>query len=399
MNIVAATELSYEKFNKYAGDLYPEVAYTLAYCRELAEMAYEIYHIAQERNLVIAAHYYQRPEIQELARARGFVGDSLGIALKARELTRNTARPAKALWLCAVRFMGDTSKVVLGSGFPVYMPNHAGCSLVASIHGIEFDHRRDTEKSISTRLLEPIGQHPVATWLEKNPGGIVLSYMNSDPQSKAMSWSVFTSRNACHVLKEAMVRNPGKRVLILPDTFLGDYMIAKALREKSNEWFNPELVETFPHEPVRGLCHVHAQKISPLALDKALRDHPDADVYIHPECGCAVDCFIRAESGGLGRRTKIGSTEEMIQFSKEPEASHTILIATEIGHVYTVRDAVPDKIILPVAPEASCEFMKATTMKSLYDALMSEDPSAYEVTLPPELITKAWKPIERMLSL
>lgn len=400
MTVRQLADLRYGQFSKDAADLYPDVRYSPEYCYELAELEHDLYARDPEGNTIIAAHYYQRPEIQEVAKVRGFVGDSLGIALKACNLSRTGQRRVDAVWLCAVRFMGDTTKIVLGDDIPVYMPNHAGCSLVASIHGIGFDWRRDSERDISRRLLDSLPDHPVARWLEQHPGGIVLSYMNSDPESKALSWSVFTSRNATRVLKAAMTANPGKSVLIMPDTFLAGYMITKAMRDPDNGWFDSHLVETLPREPVRGLCHVHADKIGSLALDEALKRYPEADVYVHPECGCAVDCFIRAESGGLGRATKIGSTEEMIEFARRPEASKTILIATEIGHVYTVRQAVPEKTVIPVAPEACCEFMKATTLQGLHHAVTcGVDHKIYEVTLPKELAAKAFKPIQRMLAL
>lgn len=379
----------YELFNRIAQDLDPEVQYTEAYCKELAEMGIDVRRIAREKKLLLLAHYYMRPEIQKVCH---FVGDSLGLGLKAKELTNGGSGQISAVWLSAVRFMGDTAKIILGDAIPVHMPKFSGCSLVASLHDIPFNYRYHSESETSIKLLQQQpSEHPVDKWLRQNPDGIVLSYMNSDMESKSKSWAVFTSRNALNVLESAMKENPGKRVYMLPDQFLSNFVLNMA-RLNNNPWINPELVDIFD-----GLCHVHAQKISPLALNESLAAHPNAALVVHPECGCAVDCFVRVAGGLIPRPTFIGSTQEMIEYAKRPDTPNEIIVATEAHHVFTLRDQVPHKTFHPVSYNATCEFMNATELQHLWKAVSSPDWSRYEIRLPSMALENAKTAIDRML--
>src|SRR3989344_8817646 len=175
----------YRNFNEYAADLFPEVNYSSAYCRRLAEMALEVRRLAHEKGELLLAHYYQRPEVQEVA---DFVGDSLGLGLEAKkilelspdELQKKLGRTKSItrVRMSAVRFMGDTVKIILGDKISVFMPKFSGCSLVASLNNIPFDYRYHSEQETSIKLLEKRrDRHPVDAWLKENPGGIVLSYM------------------------------------------------------------------------------------------------------------------------------------------------------------------------------------------------------------------------------
>ncbi len=381
----------YELFNRTAMDLNLDNQYTSADCTELAEIGIGTRRIARERKLLLLAHYYMRPELQKTCH---FVGDSLGLGLKAQELIKNRSGQVSAVWLSAVRFMGDTVKIILGDNMPVYMPKFSGCSLVASLHNLPFDYRHHSERETSLQLLLKLQRkHPVDKWLKENPDGIVLSYMNSDLESKRKSWSVFTSRNALKVLESAMRENPGKRVYTLPDQFLSNFVLEMA-KVNNNPWIKPELVDVFD-----GLCHVHAQKISPLALDEALERYPNAALAEHPECGCSVDCLIKVAKGLIPRLTFIGSTQEMIEFAKRPDTPKEIIVATEVGHVFTLRDEVPDKTFYPVTSKATCEFMKATKLLDLYNAVNSHDWGKYEIRLSSATIRDARIPIERMLEI
>lgn len=391
MSVKELAQNWYELFQRIALDLNLDTQYTQANCTELAEIGIGIRRIALEKKLLLLAHYYMRPEIQKTCH---FVGDSLGLGLKAQELIKDPSHQVSAVWLSAVRFMGDTIKIILGDNISVFMPKFSGCSLVASLHDIPFDYRQHLEQETSIKLLTKIqNEHPVEAWLKENKDGIVLSYMNSDPESKRKSWSVFTSRNALKVLESAMRENPGKRVYMLPDQFLSNFVLAMAKVNK-NPWINPELVDVFD-----GLCHVHAQKISPLALDEALAKYPNAALAVHPECGCAVDCFVRVARGLIPRPTFIGSTQEMIEFAKRPDTPKEIIVATESGHVFTLRDLVPNKTFYPVTSQATCEFMKATKLADLYNAINDADWSKYEVTLSSEIIKDARPAMERMLAI
>ncbi|MBI5732412.1 quinolinate synthase NadA [Candidatus Jorgensenbacteria bacterium] len=378
-------------FPRYATDLYPTVNYSEELCDTLERIRGEIRLLARERHALILAHYYERPEIQETA---DFVGDSLGLGLKARELLE-TRPDVKEIWLCAVRFMGDTIKVILGDRVSVFMPEFAGCSLVGSILGIDFDYRTDSAEEISRRLLvEQPRIHPVRKWVDEHPDGLVLSYMNSDLESKALSYAVFTSRNAQKVLEYVMRENPGKPIFMLPDQYLTELVLRRA-KIYGSTVIRPELVEIFP-----GLCHVHKQKISPFVLDEAMANYPEADLLVHPECGCAVDCLIRAETGQLGsRKTFIASTQEMIDYAKRSDTARQFIVATETGHVYTLRKNVPDKQFMPVTPAATCEFMKSTTLDKLFKSMEENNSASYEVNVSEDIRKRALGAIERMLSI
>ena len=378
----------YDLFQRTALDLNLGTQYTKADCIELSETGIGVRRTAKEKKLLLLSHYYTRPEIQKFS---DFVHDSLGLGLKAQELIQSQSDKVSAVWLSAVRFMGDTVKIILGDNMPVYMPKFSGCSLVASLHDVPFNYQEHSERETSIKLLQRMkSEHPVDAWLKKNPDGIVLSYMNSDPESKRKSWSVFTSRNAMKVLESAMRENPGKRVYMLPDQFLSNFVLNMA-RAANNPWIKPELVDIFD-----GLCHVHAQKISPLALDEALARYPNAALVVHPECGCAVDCFVRVAKGLIPRPIFIGSTQEMVEYAKKPDTPNEIIVATEAGHVFTLRDLIPHKTFYPVTSQATCEFMKATKLLDLYNAINNPDWNQYEIRMSSEIIRDTRPAIDRM---
>lgn len=388
----------YELFRR-SQDLYPEVDYTPQYCRELAEMGIEVRRQAEERGELLLGHYYQRPEIQEVC---DFVGDSLGLGLKAKEildmsetdLIKTLGRKVNSVRLSAVRFMGDTVKIILGDRMRVFMPRFAGCSLVAALHGIKVDFRRMSEEALSERLLtERPSRDMIDQWRARNPDGVVLSYMNSTPEAKARSWAVFTSRNALKVLEHAMRENPGKRVLMLPDKYLTSVILGIAFRT-GNQWINADLVDPFD-----GACHVHEQKINRNALDAAMDLYPDAELLVHPECGCAVECMARSASGELGRKSYFFSTQEMIWHAVKPGTANEFIVATESGMIYTLRKSVPEKQFHPVTQNASCEFMKATTLENLLESMNASREERHEVTLDEAVRQRAWQAIDRMLKI
>lgn len=389
----------YNKFTAFAVDLYPDIHYTREYAQELAETAIEIRRRAVEKEELLLGHYYQRPEVQEVC---DFVGDSLGLGLEAKkilemsedELSRTVGRKISRVRMSAVRFMGDTVKIILGNKMRVFMPRFSGCSLVASLHGIKFDYKSMKEDDISKLLLE---LHPrkdaVDLWREKNPEGIVLSYMNSTPEAKAKSWAVYTSRNGLKILEAAMRENPGKRILMLPDRHLVAVFLGLALKQ-DNPWIKANLVD-----PFQGACHVHEQKINLRALDEVMDRYPNAIFLIHPECGCAVDCMARASSGELKRESYFFSTQEMIWHASKPGSGEEFIVATETGMIYTLRKNAIGKRFYPVAANANCEFMKATTLENLLESLRDLDEEKYEVFVPEDVREKAWQAIDRMLKM
>ena len=392
----------YRNFNEYAADLFPEVNYSSAYCRRLAEMALEVRRLAHEKGELLLAHYYQRPEVQEVA---DFVGDSLGLGLEAKkilemppdELQKKLGRtkPVTRVRMSAVRFMGDTVKIILGDKMKVFMPRFAGCSLVASLHGMRhMDFSKMSVETVSRWLLESVpARDAIDLWRQYNPDGIVLSYMNSTPEAKARSYAVYTSRNGLKVLEYAMKQYPGKRVLMLPDKHL--VAVFKGLARKSNNpWIVDDLVDEF-----EGACHVHEQKINRLALDEAMDRYPDAILLVHPECGCAVDCMARVSSGQIKRESYFFSTQEMIWHAQKEGGGNEFIVATESGMIYTLRKNVPHKKFYPVTQNAVCEFMKATTLENLLESMKTDDESKYEVVLNESTRLKAWNAIDRMLKI
>ncbi len=379
----------YEKFSRYAQDLYPEINYSFEHCLGLAEMGLEVRALAKEKGELLLGHYYQRPEVQEVC---DFVGDSLGLGIKAKEISGSDLKRVR---MSAVRFMGDTVKIILGDKARVFMPNFSGCSLVASIFGIKVDFQKESEAEISLKLLHgKPAINKIDSWISKNPTGLVLSYVNSDYETKAKSYTVYTSRNAFKVLEHTMKNNPGKKVLILPDKYLASLILGMA-KNSHNQWILPELVDVFD-----GACHVHEKKIGSDALDIAMEKYPDADLLIHPECGCAVECMARAAAGEIKNRESYSvSTQEMIDHAKKPGTKKEFIVATESGMIYTLRKSVPEKNFWPVSGSAVCEFMKATTLENLLLSMKDSNEEKYEILVPEDIRDKARFAIDRMLEI
>lgn len=344
-------EAWYEDFSRYAEDLYPN-RYTAAHVRELAEVGSEVLALAEEKNSTIVAHNYQFPELQEVAVK---VGDSLGLS----QYVADTTSPR--VDFLGVWFMGETAKTIVGDRARVFMPDHPGCSLVASI-----DPQRITK------------------WQESNPGGILVSYVNTDAATKAVSDYVCTSRNAPQILAHAAEHHPDSRILFLPDKFLGAFSLAQ----------NPDI----PRDRVDiydGACHVHAM-IGETAMEDAFDAHPDAELLIHPECGCSSVCMSKT-AAGEGPYTKAFylSTSQMISHARASKADEFI-VATESGMLYRLRKDVPEKTFHPVSKMAVCEYMKMNTLSKLAQSLRED---RIEVVIDAETRRKAMKSIERMLSI
>ncbi len=341
----------YDIFNRAAGDLYPG-RYTREYTAELVDTARKVAELAAQKQSLIVAHNYQYPELQEVAAE---VGDSLG-------LSQHVARQmAPRVDFCGVWFMGETAKTIVGDRCKVYMPDRPGCSLVESI-----DHAR------------------LQAWKRRFPEGVVISYVNTDAFTKAMSDYICTSRNAAQVLDHAARANPGVRILFLPDKFLGAVSISQCSAVDAS------LVDLYD-----GFCHVHA-KIGESALEDAFDRHPDAELLIHPECGCASHCMSQVMQGTSPyQKAFFLSTEGMLWHARESSAREFI-VGTEMGMVYRLRRQVPEKDFYPVSPEAVCEFMKMNTLEKL---LASLETDSIEVTIEPETARKAQRAIDRMLSI
>lgn len=340
----------YERFSLFAEDLYPG-RYTRDYVKTLVEIAEEVESLARLKRSTIVAHNYQYPELQDVAET---VGDSLGLSQFVAK--KQTPR----VDFCGVQFMGETAKTILGDRSKVYMPDLPGCSLVASIDQSRIDH-----------------------WLAASPDGVVISYINTDAVTKAKSNYVCTSRNAPQVLSRAAADNPGRRILFLPDKYLGAFAASQAQVDRS-------LVDLYD-----GSCHVHA-RIGDNALEEALDRYPDAELLIHPECGCASSCLAKTmQSGPAYGKSYFLSTEQMLWHARKSPAREFV-VATEMGMVYRLRKDVPEKRFYPVSYLSVCEYMKMNTLEKLLDSLRTD---RTEIMIAPEIRERARAAIERMLSI
>ena len=305
----------------------------------IATMQDELQALARERDAVILAHNYQVPEVQDVA---DFVGDSLGLSREA------AATDAEAIVFCGVHFMAETAKI-LSPDKTVLIPDlDAGCSLAASI--------------TAEQLRE---------WKAEHPGAVVVSYVNTTAEVKAESDYCCTSGNAKAVV-EAIPTD--REILFLPDMFLGIWL-ERVTGRKLTIWL--------------GECHVHAG-IRPADIERWQQDAPDAELLVHPECGCASQCMAFGNE-----RTHILSTEAMINFAKASPKSR-FLVATETGILHRLNKEAPGKRFEAVSERAICKYMKMITLEKLLDSLREWK---YEVTVEREIAARASGAIERMVAI
>jgi quinolinate synthase len=212
---------------------------------------------------------------------------------------------------------------------------------------------------------------------------VVISYINTDAETKAVSDYICTSRNAAQILTHAAKENPGKRILFLPDKYLGAVSLSQTDVDRS-------LVDLYD-----GACHVHA-KIGEQSLEDAFDRYPDAELLIHPECGCASSCLSKIVSGASKyQKAYYLSTEQMLHHARS-SASKEFVVATESGMVYRLRKDVPEKQFYPVSFEAVCEYMKMNTLEKLQDSLEND---RIEVKVDALIREKARTAIQRMLTI
>jgi quinolinate synthase len=309
-------------------------------CTLLAEQAIEIKRLAQEKGSTIVAHNYLYPEFHEIADK---VGDSLGLSFFVRD------RHASRVDFESVFFMGATSKIITGDATRVFVPDYPdviGCSLV---FGTDYE------------WLE--------NWKRENPGGILVTYINSDAYTKSISDYISTSRNTARIIVHAAKEFPGRKILVLPDKYLGWVMKSMAVEQG----VDPDLVEVY-EERFKGhwaACYVHAE-IGPDASEIALLENPDAELMIHPECGCASSCLLKLRNGEIPRaKAYFLSTEQMVEHARLSPARRFI-VATEKGLVYRLRKEIPGKEFVPVSMQAECRYMKANTFDKLLRSLRED---------------------------
>lgn len=306
----------------------------------MKEIRQEIERLKKEKNAVILAHYYQTDEVQDLA---DFLGDSLQLSQRASETD------ADIIVFAGVHFMAETAKI-LSPRKKVLLPVlDAGCSLADSI------------KASDLKKLK-----------EENPDHIVISYINTTAEIKALTDVVCTSSNAVQIVQSF----PKEQAIIFtPDKNMGDY-INRITGRNMLLW--------------NGACHVH-EKFSLQGILKLKQNNPEAKIIAHPECQKPI----------LIVSDFIGSTAALLNYTRNDNARKYI-VATESGILYQMKNASPHKEFIPAPPVDStcgcndCEYMKLITPEKILRSLRDEK---HEVTLSEELIEKALKPIRRMLEI
>jgi quinolinate synthase len=325
---------------------------------EIAELHEEIRTLAAERNATIIAHNYQVPEIQQIA---DYVGDSLGLSRQA------AAAESDTIVFCGVHFMAETASI-LCPGKTVLIPDlDAGCSLAASI---------DAEQ--------------LHEWRERYPTGVVVMYVNTTAEVKALTDYCCTSANAVDVVRHIYdTRGADTEILFGPDMWLGAY-VEKELGRPMHVW--------------DGECHVHAG-IRPADIEATRAAHPGADFLIHPECGCTTSVMEYVAAGDISvEGVHMLSTGGMLRYADQIEGearSHSdsrreAVVATETGMLYPLQMAAPDVDFIPANAEASCVYMKMITLEKLRDSLRD---FKHEVRVPSEIAERARVPIDRMVAL
>ncbi|WKW10984.1 quinolinate synthase NadA [Pseudogemmatithrix spongiicola] len=314
--------------------------------REVAELQRRIKALAKERNAVILAHNYERPEVQDVAH---YVGDSLGLSREAAKTD------AEVIVFCGVHFMAETA-AILSPEKTVLLPDlAAGCSLASTI---------DAEQ--------------LRAWKAEHPGAVVVAYVNTTAEVKAESDYCCTSGNAVEVINAIPAE---KEILFLPDMFLGAHVRRVTGRQNIHVWM--------------GECHVHAG-IDPENIRLQRKLHPEAEFLIHPECGCATSVVEAVSAGDVDPEgVHILSTEGMIKRPGESSAK-SFIVATEVGILHRLERAYPGKTFYAANERASCAYMKVTTLPKVLGALERLE---HRITVAPDIAAKAKLAIERMVSI
>ncbi len=298
------------------------------------------------RGAVILAHNYQRAEVQDVA---DFVGDSLGLSRQAAQTD------ADVIVFCGVHFMAETA-AILSPHKRVLLPDlEAQCSLAATITAED-----------------------VRDWRAEFPDHVVVGYVNTTAEVKAELDYCCTSGNVLDVI-DAIPEERG--ILFLPDFFLGAHIKRERPERNVQVWM--------------GECHVH-KEINARTVNAQRARYPDAEVLVHPECGCAGQLIYGMGLGDIGcSGVHIASTEGMIRAAQAGESARYI-VATEIGIMHRMQQVAPDKQFIPADPEAVCHFMKSISLREVRDALWE---NKHVVTVPEEIARRARGAIDRMIAL
>ena len=311
-----------------------------------SDWAEQVRSLAAERDAVILAHNYQVPEIQDIAH---HTGDSLGLSRIAAEVDAST------IVFCGVHFMAETAKILSYDKTVLIPDERAGCSLAETITADE-----------------------LRAWKAEHPGAVVVSYVNTTAAVKAETDICCTSSNAVEVVESIPADT---EVLFCPDQFLGAHVQRLTGRTNMHIWM--------------GECHVHAG-INGVELKARVEAEPDAELFIHPECGCATSALYLATTGVVpAERTKILSTSGMVTAARETSAAK-VLVATETGMLHQLEQANPTTVFEPVNRAAVCKYMKMITPSKLLRSLRD---GTDEVTVPLDVAERARRSVERMVAI
>ena len=306
----------------------------------------KIENLKKEKDVVILAHNYQIPEVQDVA---DFVGDSLGLARQAAKT------PHKTILFCGVHFMAETAAIISPEKKVLIPDVAAGCSLSDSI------------------TLDQL-----KIWKQEHPNAIAVGYVNTTAEIKSELDYCCTSSNAVNVVKAIP---EDKEILFLPDMFLGSYVAKMTGRKNMSIW--------------AGECHVHAG-ITPEHVKEKLNTLNQAEFLIHPECSCTTPMMYDVANGSYkSNQVQILSTEGMMNHVKNSK-SNEFVVATETGILYRMKQQNPTKKFIPASEQAECEYMKMITLEKVYNSLLND---TAVVTVPKDTADKARLAIERMLSI
>jgi quinolinate synthase len=350
---------------------------------EIESLQAEVRALATARRAVILAHNYQVPEVQDVA---DYVGDSLGLSRRA------AAADGELIVFCGVHFMAETASILCPEKTVLIPDPDAGCSLAASIDAAQ-----------------------LRAWKQQYPQGVVVMYVNTTAEVKALTDYCCTSSNAVDVVRHIYATHgPDTEILFGPDMWLGAY-VEKELGRRMHVW--------------DGECHVHAG-IRPADIDATRAAHPDADFLIHPECGCSTSVMEYVAAGDISAEgVHMLSTGGMLAYAEEAERHagaraqaagggpqeagggpqeagggpqeaggrrREAVVATETGMLYPLQMAAPDVDFIAANPEASCLYMKMITLPKLRDSLRDVK---HEVRVPEDVAARARIPIDRMVAI
>ena len=310
----------------------------------IEQVSRRIAELKSRKDAVLLAHNYQLPEVQDVA---DFVGDSLGLSQAASKTASQT------IVFCGVHFMAETASILCPEKKVLIPDLEAGCSLAASVTAEQ-----------------------LRCWKAEHPGAVVVSYVNTSAEVKAESDYCCTSSNAVNVVNAIPA---DREILFLPDLYLGAY-VKEITGRKLHLWL--------------GECHVHAG-MRPDVITAIRRSHPEAEMLVHPECGCTTSYLYYDAAGDLPDKVHFRSTEGMMRYVAQSPA-HEFIVATETGILHRMRQQSPDKVFYPAKEDATCRYMKMITLEKVLNSLEND---VHEIRVPEEIASRARLAIERMVQI